>query len=435
MTVEQREIRQAPTFDRRRMRKTLVAGSVGNTVEWIDWALYSALAPIFASQFFPPTESGSALLATLAVFAVGFVMRPVGGAVIGAFTDRHGRKKGLTLTIVMMAACAFVIALCPTYEQIGIAAPIILLLARLVQGLSAGGEFGSSSALLVESATGIRRAFAGSWQQVSAGLGVLIAALAALILTSALEPAAMSAWGWRAAFIGGGLLGLVGLWLRIRLDETESFRKAESEGRIRRNPLADVLRNHPKAGLRVVGMSAAGVLIYYIWINYMPGYVSVALGTMPLHTALIANTVALAYFLCLLPFVGMIADRIGRRPVLLAFAVGFLLFAYPAFRLLQTGGFWTLFMIEIVGVTLLAGYAGTIATVMAEQFPAQVRTTGIGFPYAVSVALFGGTAPYVTTWLAANGMHDWVWLYVAVAAFIGLVVYARMPETRDKVLT
>jgi MFS transporter, MHS family, alpha-ketoglutarate permease len=156
---------------------------------------------------------------------------------------------------------------------------------------------------------------------------------------------------------------------------------------------------------------------------------------MPLHTALIANTVALAYFLCLLPFVGMIADRIGRRPVLLAFAVGFLLFAYPAFRLLQTGGFWTLFMIEIVGVTLLAGYAGTIATVMAEQFPAQVRTTGIGFPYAVSVALFGGTAPYVTTWLAANGMHDWVWLYVAVAAFIGLVVYARMPETRDKVLT
>ena len=183
---------ETPTDDVRRKRKALVAGSVGNTVEWIDWALYSALAPVFATQFFPPASAAAGLLATLAVFAVGFVMRPVGGAVLGAFTDRHGRKKGLTLTIVMMAGCAFVIALCPTYEQIGVAAPVILLLARLVQGFSAGGEFGSSSALLVESATGMRRAFAGSWQQVSAGLGVLIAALMALGLTSVLDPAGMA---------------------------------------------------------------------------------------------------------------------------------------------------------------------------------------------------------------------------------------------------
>ena len=425
---------ETPTDDVRRKRKALVAGSVGNTVEWIDWALYSALAPVFATQFFPPASAAAGLLATLAVFAVGFVMRPVGGAVLGAFTDRHGRKKGLTLTIVMMAGCAFVIALCPTYEQIGVAAPVILLLARLVQGFSAGGEFGSSSALLVESATGMRRAFAGSWQQVSAGLGVLIAALLALGLTSVLDPDAMASWGWRAAFIVGGLLGLVGLWLRIGLDETDDFRNAREEGRIQRNPLTRMLRKHPGAALRVIGMAAAGVLIYYIWINYMPGYVSSALGTMELQTALVANTIALAYFLCLLPFVGILADRIGRKPIMIFFAAGFLLFAYPAFRLLETGGFWTLFMVEIIGVTLLAGYAGLIATVLAEQFPAEIRTTGIGFPYAIAVAVFGGTAPYVTTWLATNGMQDRVWMYVAGAALLGLVVYARMPETRDRVL-
>ncbi|KXX59927.1 MFS transporter [Rhodococcus sp. ACS1] len=425
----------AARTESRKKRKALIAGSVGNTVEWIDWALYSALAPVFATQFFPPAAPGAGLLATLAVFAVGFVMRPVGGAVIGVFTDRYGRKKGLTLTIVMMAGCAFVIALCPTYEQIGVAAPIVLLLARLVQGFSAGGEFGSSSALLVESATGMRRAFAGSWQQVSAGLGVLIAAVLALVLTSALEPDVMSSWGWRAAFIAGGLLGMVGLWLRIGLDETDSFRTAQEEGRIPRNPLTEVFRKHPGAALRVIGMAAAGVLIYYIWINYMPGYVSAVIGTMTLQTALVANTIALAYFLCLLPFVGIIADRIGRKPVMLTFAVGFLVFAYPAFRLLETGGFWTLFAVEIVGVTLLAGYAGLIATVMAEQFPAEVRTTGIGFPYAIAVAVFGGTAPYTTTWLATNGLQDWVWLYVAAAALVGVIVYARMPETRDRVLT
>lgn len=425
---------ETPPDEVRRKRKALVAGSVGNTVEWIDWALYSALAPVFATQFFPPASAAAGLLATLAVFAVGFVMRPVGGAVLGAFTDRHGRKKGLTLTIVMMAGCAFVIALCPTYEQIGVAAPVILLLARLVQGFSAGGEFGSSSALLVESATGMRRAFAGSWQQVSAGLGVLIAALLALGLTSVLDPDAMASWGWRAAFIVGGLLGLVGLWLRIGLDETDDFRNAREEGRIQRNPLTRMLRKHPGAALRVIGMAAAGVLIYYIWINYMPGYVSSALGTMELQTALVANTIALAYFLCLLPFVGILADRIGRKPIMIFFAAGFLLFAYPAFRLLETGGFWTLFMVEIIGVTLLAGYAGLIATVLAEQFPAEIRTTGIGFPYAIAVAVFGGTAPYVTTWLATNGMQDRVWMYVAGAALLGLVVYARMPETRDRVL-
>jgi MHS family alpha-ketoglutarate permease-like MFS transporter len=417
-----------------RQRKAIVAGAVGNTVEWVDWAVYSTLAPVFAGQFFPQNDPTAALLSTLAVFAVGFVMRPIGGAVLGAYADRHGRKKGLVLTIGLMAGAALVIAICPTYAAIGIAAPLILLLARLVQGFSAGGEFGSSSSFLVESAAPRRRAFAGSWQQVSVGAGALIASLMGFVLTSTLSEADMQSWGWRVAFAIGGLLGLVGLWLRVSVEETESFRKASDEGRTRRrHPIVGIFTEHPGAALRVVGITIAGTLTYYIWISYMPGYANAAVG-IPLSEALLANTLAIAYFLCLLPFVALLSDRYGRKPTLLAFAIGFVVIAYPAFRLLEVGGFWSLLVVELVGVTVLAGYSANCAAVMAEQFPAEVRSTGIGLPYALAVAIFGGTAPYITTWMSANGLRDWVWLYVAAAALIGVVVYATMPETKGREL-
>ena len=418
-----------------KQRKAIVAGAIGNTVEWVDWAVYGTLAPVFASQFFAKGDPTAALLSTLAVFAVGFVMRPVGGALLGAYADRHGRKKGLTLTIGLMAGAALIIAVCPTYEAIGIAAPLVLLLARLVQGFSAGGEFGSSSSFLVESAAPRRRAFAGSWQQVSVGAGVLIASLMGWVLTSTLSEADMQSWGWRIAFGIGGLLGLVGLWLRVSVEETESFRNADAEGRTRqRNPLIGMLVEHPRAAWRVVGITIAGTLTYYVWISYMPGYAHTATG-IPLSDALLANTIAVAYFLCLLPFVALLSDRFGRKPTLLAFAAGFVVIAYPAFRLIELGGFWPLLVVELVGVTFLAGYSANCAVVMAEQFPAEVRSTGIGLPYALAVAVFGGTAPYLTTWMSANGFGGYVWLYVAVAALIGVVVYALMPETKGKQLT
>jgi MHS family alpha-ketoglutarate permease-like MFS transporter len=401
----------------------------------VDWAVYGTLAPIFASQFFATEDRAAALLSTLAVFAVGFVMRPVGGALLGAYADRHGRKKGLMLTIGLMAGSAFLIAITPTYAAIGIAAPLILLLARLVQGFSAGGEFGSSSSFLVESAAPRRRAFAGSWQQVSVGAGALIASLMGFILTTTLSEPAMQSWGWRVAFAVGGLLGLVGLWLRVSVEETESFQRASSEGRTgRRNPIVRMLTEHPRAALRVVGITIAGTLTYYVWISYMPGYANAAVG-IPLSEAFLANTIAIAYFLCLLPFVALLSDRYGRKPTLLAFAIGFVVIAYPAFRLLEVGGFWPLLVVELVGVTFLAGYSANCAVVMAEQFPAEVRSTGIGLPYAIAVAIFGGTAPYITTWMSTNGLRGWVWLYVAVAALVGVAVYATMPETRGKELT
>jgi MFS transporter, MHS family, alpha-ketoglutarate permease len=413
-------------------RRAIWAGSIGNAVEWVDWAVYTTFSSVFGSQFFPAHDPAAALLSTLLVFAVGFLMRPIGGAVLGAYADRHGRKRALTLTISLMAAAALLIAVCPSYAVIGAGAPVVLLIARLVQGFSAGGEFGTSSAFLVESASPGRRAFAGSWQQVSVGGGTLLAALLGTILTSTLDDAALAAWGWRIAFGFGALLGLVGLWLRRSVEETDAFDAVRAERGPRRNPLTAMLRTEPRAALRVVGITIAGTLIYYLWVSYLPTYAHATTG-LPLSKALLANTIGLVVFLVLLPFGGMLSDRIGRKPTMTAFAAGFAVLSWPLLHLLG-GGFWSLLAVQLIGLVLLVGYSANCAAIMAEQFPPEVRTVGIALPYALAVAVFGGTAPYVTTWLSTSGHRDLVWIYLCVAALIGVLVYATMPETKNKEL-
>lgn len=417
-------------------KKAIVAGSIGNVVEWVDWAVYATFSSVFAHHFFPEGDQAAALLATLAIFAVGFIMRPIGAAVIGAYADRYGRKNALILTIAAMAGASLIIGLTPTYAVIGIFAPIILLLMRLLQGFSAGGEFGSSSAFLVEYAAPRRRAFAGSWQQVSVGAGLLIASGLGVLITSFLSADALDAWGWRLAFIICGLLGVVGLWLRSSVDETDSFIDAKAKldisGQKRRNSLLTMFVRHPKETLRVFGITIAGTLLYYMWAVYMPTYAHVETG-MPLNEALAANFIAILIFLILLPFAGILSDRIGRKPTMASFAGGFLIISFPAFYFLNDS-FWTLLIIEVVGIIFLLGYSANCAVIMAEQFPAEIRVTGIGVPYALAVAIFGGTAPYVTTWLGDNGLIDWVWAYCAIAAVIGLAVYLTMPETKGKII-
>lgn len=416
-------------------RKAIIAGSIGNAVEWVDWAIYTTFSSIFAHHFFPPGDDVAALLSTLAIFAVGFVMRPVGAAVLGAYADRHGRKKGLVLTILMMAIATLLIGVSPTYEQVGIIAPLILVFARLAQGFAAGGEFGSSSAFLVESAAPERRGFAGSWQQVSVGAGVLIASGIGFIVTTWLPEEAVDSWGWRAAFIVAASLGFVGLWLRASVEETDSFEVAETrnqESGDKRNAFVRMFVDHPKETLRVFGITIAGTLLYYMWVSYMPTYAAVTTG-LPLSQALLANFIAMMVFLCLLPFAGILSDKIGRKPTMAGFAGGFLIFAWPAFMMLD-GSFGMLLLVEIIGIVLLLGYSANCAVIMAEQFPPEVRATGIGLPYALAVAVFGGTAPYITTWMNTNGFGDWVWLYCAIAAAIGLAVYLTMPETKGKKL-
>ncbi|MFC9226913.1 MFS transporter [Streptomyces hygroscopicus] len=411
-------------------RKAIVAGTIGNTVEWVDWALYSIFAKIIADEFFPKGDGAVALLSTLAVFAVGFVMRPVGAAVLGAYADRRGRKKGMTLTVGLMAGAGFVIAITPSYDSVGVVSPLLLLTARLVQGFSAGGEFGSSSAFLVESAARGRRAFAGSWQQVSVAGGVLIASLLGTLTTSALSDDALHSWGWRVAFVLGGLLGLVGLWLRVSVADTDSFTQVQGAGRTRTNPVKAMFVEHPGAALRVAGITVAGTLTYYIWVNYLPTYANLTTG-IPLKTALLSQTLCLVVFVVALPFVGVLSDRVGRKPTMAGFAGGFVILAWPLLHLLGNS-FLSLFLVQLVGMLLILGYSANCAVIMAEQFPAEVRATGIALPYALAVALFGGTAPYLTTWMHESGHSDLLWIYVSAASLISLVVYLTMPETKDK---
>lgn len=410
-------------------RRAIVAGSIGNAVEFVDWGIYATFSPFFADQFFPSHDRTAALLSALAVFAVGFIMRPIGGAVLGSLADRHGRMTGLTLSVLLMAGASLAIALCPTYHAIGIGAPAVLLLARLLQGFSNGGEFGASSAFLVEMAPPRRRAFFGSWQQVSVAAAHLIVAGLGTAMAFALSNDAMHAWGWRAAFGFGALLGLVGFWLRTSVAETRTFIENAAAGAAKaRRPLVELLTRHPGAALRVVGITMTGTMTYYIWITYMPAYAHVASG-MPLPTALLANTIAVAIFTCLLPFGGMLSDRIGRRATLGMFAAGFAIIAWPALHLIRND-FWSFLGIELVGIVLLVGYSANCAAVMAEQFPTEVRTVGIALPYAFATALFGGTAPYIVTRLVLHNALGWTAAYVAAVSLASLIVYVTMPETK-----
>ncbi|CAN7772153.1 MFS transporter [Variovorax sp. LjRoot290] len=413
-------------------RKVITAVTLGNVVEWVDWVIYATFAPIFSAHFFPQADPVAGLLATFAVFAVGFVMRPLGGAILGPYSDKHGRKKGLTLSIGLMAGASLVIALCPTYASIGVAAPVILVLCRMVQGLSAGGEFGAASAYLVEAAPPSKRAFIGSFKDVGVNGGILVAALIGVALSNMLSPEALKDWGWRAGFAFAAALGLVTVWIRRGVGETAAFSHAAATGKTQRNPLLAMFAEHPMAALRVMGIAIAGVMLNYVWMVYFPTFANLKTG-IPLKTALLANSIALVIFIVLLPFAGRVSDRFGRRPTLLFFSIGSALYAFPALHFMEAS-FWNIFVIDLIGMLLMLGYSANAAVVMAEQFPSEVRVTGISVPFAISVAAFGGTAPYILTAMTKGGMGDLIWIYLCVASLIGTLVYATMRETAGKPL-
>nr|WTA00094.1 MFS transporter [Streptomyces sp. NBC_00857] len=276
----------------------------------------------------------------------------------------------------------------------------------------------------MESAARGRRAFAGSWQQVSVAGGVLIASLFGTVFTSTLGDDALHSWGWRLAFVLGGRLGLVGLWLRVSVEDTDSFTEAQGSGRTRTNPLKAMFVEHPAAALRVAGITIVGTLTYHIWVNYLPTYANLTTG-IPFKTALLSQTLCLGIFVVLLPFAGLLSDRLGRKPTMAVFAGGFVVLAWPLLHLLGDS-FLSLFLVQLTGMLLVLGYSANCAVIMAEQFPPEVRATGIALPYALAVAVFGGTAPYLTTWLHESGHSDLLWVYVSAASLISLLVYLTM---------
>ncbi|MFG3492356.1 MFS transporter [Streptomyces sp. NPDC047972] len=412
----------------RRPLRQLLAASVGNAVEWYDWYAYTFLAAYLAHQVFPRSSGNSLvpLLSTFAVFAVGFFMRPVGGLLMGALADRRGRRAALTATILLMGGSSLLVGLTPTYATAGVLAPVVLVIARLLQGLSVGGEFAASTTFLVESAGPGRRGLFSSFQYVSTSAGQLAASGIAALLVGLLGEDRMNGWGWRIPFLLGAVFSLAGFWIRRGAEETRSAAQREAP----RPGLFDALRHHPRASLLIGGITAGGTLAYYTWTSYLPTYAELNTG-IDKADALLAGTLSLAFFALLQPVGGLLSDRFGRKPSLLFFGIGFAVLAVPLLRSLD-GSFLSLLLVQCAGMVLLTGFTSISAAVNAEMFPARVRAAGIGFPYSLTVALFGGTAPYVGTLFKewdVPGAFPW---YVAALCLVSSAVYLRLPETSHR---
>lgn len=411
-----------------RVAGNIFKGSVGNLIEWYDWYVYSAFAVYFSAEFFPKGDPTSQLLNTAAIFAVGFLMRPIGSLLMGRYADRHGRRAALTLSITVMAGGSLIIACTPSYESIGIMAPIILVLARLLQGLSLGGEYGTSATYLSEMASSGRRGFYSSFQYVTLVAGQMVALGVQIVLQQLLSEPDMKAWGWRIPFIIGAMGAVAVLWLRRTMDESEQFsniksQKRESAGTIR------ALMKHPKAVLTVIGLTLGGTVAFYTYTTYLQKFMVNTVG-LPKEVVSWINFVALLIFAVLQPIAGLLSDKIGRRPLLMAFGIlGTLLTAPIFFFMEKTTEPIVAFLLMMVGLIIVTGYTSINAIVKAELFPTEIRALGVGLPYALTVAIFGGTAEFIALWLKSIGMESLFYFYVAGCIAISFITYWRMDES------
>ncbi|MCA2224302.1 MFS transporter [Nonomuraea aurantiaca] len=416
--------------------RQLMAASIGNVVEWYDWYAYTFLATYFAVQIFPKDVDNSLvpLLSTYGIFAVGFFMRPLGGLLVGAFADRFGRKAAMTFTIVLMGAGSLLLGLTPTYEAVGIFAPIILTLARLIQGLSVGGEFAAATTFLVESAPQGRRGLFSSFQYVSTTIGQLLASGLTALLATSLVKADMGSYGWRIPFLVGAVISLVGLWIRKGADETSAVAEEIQQGKAERPGLFDFLRYYPKSAALIVGITAAGTVAYYTWTSFLPTYAQITV-KFDIAQSLQVSTISLFVFMVLQPLLGMLSDRVGRKPLLITFGLGFLILPVPLLNLLSNS-FASLLIVQLIGMVFLGCFTSISAAVNSELFPTRVRAAGAGFPYSLTVAIFGGTAPLIGTALQKAGNVAYFPWYMSALALVSTLVYVfALKETKDQPLS
>lgn len=418
------------TISKRRL-KAIIGGSIGNLVEWYDWYAYSAFTIYFSSSFFPGNNRTLQLLNTAAIFAVGFLMRPLGGYVFGFIGDRFGRKKSMTLSVLLMSFGSLIIACSPTFKEIGIVAPVVLLIARLLQGLSVGGEYGVSATYLSEMAIPQRRGFYSSFQYVTLIGGQLIALGIQLLLQKfLLSEDELVAWGWRIPFFVGAVLAVVAFYLRQHLDETRAF-KQQVQSNEKKGSL-QLLLQHPKEILTVVGLTLGGTLAFYTYSTYMQKFLVNTVGFANADATLI-SFLALLIFAALQPVFGLLSDKIGRKPLLLAFGVLGTFFTVPLLSALQhVSDKWQAFWLILLALTIVSGYTSINAIVKAELFPAKIRALGVGLPYALTVAVFGGSAEYVALWFKEAGNESYFYWYITACIACSLLVYLRMQDTRDK---
>nr|WP_314583775.1 MFS transporter [uncultured Pseudomonas sp.] len=407
--------------------KSIFSGSVGNLVEWYDWYVYAAFSLYFAKAFFPKGDQTAQLLNVAAIFAVGFLMRPIGGWLMGLYADKAGRKSALMVSVIMMCAGSLIIALTPSYTTIGVAAPIMLVLARLLQGLSVGGEYGTSATYLSEMATKESRGFYSSFQYVTLISGQLLALATLIVLQQTLTVEQLESWGWRIPFLIGAACAVTALYLRRGMEETSSFKKAEKP----KESLMRTLMRHPKEFFTVVGLTMGGTLAFYTYTTYMQKYLVNSVG-MSKTDATSISAATLFLFMLLQPVVGALSDRVGRRPVLIAFGVLGTLFTYPILSALgSVTTWWGAFGLIMVALVIVSFYTSINAVVKAELFPTEIRALGVGLPYALTVSIFGGTAEYLALWFKSIGMESGYYWYVTGCIACSLLVYVFMKDTRD----
>ncbi len=426
MTISSLDTRSPSARDR---AKAIIGGSTGNLVEWYDWYAYAAFTLYFAPHFFPSDNPTAELLGAAAVFAVGFFMRPLGAWIMGIYADRRGRKSGLALSVTLMCAGSLLIAIAPTYESVGLLAPALLVLARLMQGLSVGGEYGASATYLSEMAGKNRRGFFSSFQYVTLIGGQLLAIGVLLALQTILSEAALDAWGWRIPFAIGAALAVVVFWIRSGLAETESFEKAKGSDAPKSGLLA-LFRHHPREAITVMLMTAGGTLAFYAYSIYMQKFL-VNTSSFDRETASRINGGTLFLFMLLQPVAGALSDRIGRKPLLVGFGLLGMICTYPLFATLETTRDpLTAFLLVLGGLVIVTGYTSINAVVKAEMFPAHIRALGVALPYALANTLFGGTAEYVALRFKDEGWERGFYWYVTGMIALSLIVYLRMRDTR-----
>lgn len=422
----------------RRVIGNVLKGSVGNLIEWYDWYVYAAFSVYFAKEFFPEGDNTAQLLSTAAVFAVGFLMRPIGGWVMGRYADRHGRRSALTLSVTVMAAGSLVIALTPSYDSVGLVAPVLLVLARMLQGLSVGGEYATSATYLAEVASPGRRGFYSSFQYVTLVAGQLFALGVQIILQLLLPAEAMQSWGWRIPFIIGAAGAVAVMWLRRTMDESEAFTDEVESKRDTDTPddgpkegSLRMLLQYPRECLLVCALTLGGCVAFYTYTTYMQKFMINTSGISKDTVAWI-NFAALLVFIVLQPLGGALSDRIGRRKLLIFFGVGGTLLTVPLMTVLgKTSNPLVAFGLMMLGLTVVTGYTSVNAIVKTELFPTKVRALGVGLPYALTLAIFGGTVETVALALKRAGHESLFFYYVTGCIAISLVVYVFMRETSE----